>query len=60
MIHTQWKYLVSEIGPQLFGPSAKERVAEELSKRGTQGWELVTAHYDSAGMTTRLFFKQPA
>jgi hypothetical protein len=60
MNHPQWKYLVSEIGAQLFGPSATERIREELAKRGAQGWELVTVQYDPNSLMTRLYFKQAA
>jgi len=60
MSHTQWNYLLSEIGLQLFGPSAADRLREELGKRGAQGWELVTVAYDSNSSTHRLYFKKPA
>ena len=60
MSHTQWNYLVSEIGIQLFGPSVTERIREELGKRGAQGWELVTVAHDSNSSTNWLYFKKPA
>ncbi|MEG3792215.1 hypothetical protein V1318_19015 [Lysobacter sp. CCNWLW3] len=60
MNHTKWDHLVSEISLKLFGPSATERMQEELSKRGAQGWELVSAAHDSNSSNTRLFFKKPA
>jgi hypothetical protein len=60
MNHTQWKYHLSEIGIQLFGPSAAERISAELDKRGAQGWELVAVQYDANSSTNRLYFKRPA
>ena len=60
MNQPQWKYLVSEIGVQLFGPSATERIREELARRGTQGWELVAVQYDANSDMNWLYFKKPA
>lgn len=60
MNHTQWKYHVSEIGLQLFGASAFDRIREELDKRGAQGWELVTVAHNSNSSSTWLYFKKPA
>lgn len=58
MNHTQWKYQVSEIAPQLLGSSVSERIREELDKLGPQGWELVAVEYNN--IATRLYFKRPA
>ncbi|SFK78692.1 DUF4177 domain-containing protein [Lysobacter sp. cf310] len=60
MNHTQWKYHVTEIGLQLFGASAFDRIREELDKRGALGWELVTVAHNSNNSSTWLYFKKPA
>lgn len=57
---TRWSYQVSEIKVQMFGRSVTERVQEELTKLGQQGWELVSMSHAEAMDAVRLVLKKPA
>ena len=57
---TRWNYHVAEIKVQMFGRSMTERVQEELSRLGQQGWELVSTSQSEAVDCVRLFLKKPA
>jgi uncharacterized protein DUF4177 len=57
---TRWHYHVAEIKLQLFGRSMTERVQEELTRLGQQGWELVSSVQSEATDSIRLFLKKPA
>ena len=57
---TRWNYHVAEIKVQLFGRSVTERVQEELTRLGQQGWELVSTSQSEAVDSVRLFLKKPA
>lgn len=60
MSTTRWNYHVAEIKMQMFGRSMTDRVQEELSRLGLQGWELVSAAQSEAADSVRLFLKKPA
>lgn len=57
---TRWNYHVAEVKVQLFGRSVTERVQEELTRLGQQGWELVSSVQSEAADSVRLFLKKPA
>lgn len=58
---TRWNYHVAEIKLQMFGGrSMTERVQEELTRLGQQGWELVSSVQSEAADSVRLFLKKPA
>ena len=57
---TRWNYPVAEIKMQMFGRSRTDRVQEELTRLGLQGWELVSAVQSEAADSVRLFLKKPA
>ena len=57
---TRWSYHVAEIKVQMFGRSVTERVLEELTKLGHQGWELVSTSHAEAMDAVRLVLKKPA
>ena len=56
----RWNYHVAEIKMQLFGRSMTERVQDELTRLGQQGWELVSSVQSEAADSVRLFLKKPA
>jgi hypothetical protein len=60
MMSTRWNYHVAEVKMQLFGRSMTDRVQEELTRLGLQGWELVSAAQSEAADSVRLFLKKPA
>ena len=60
MMSTRWNYHVAEIKMQLFGRPMTDRVQEELTRLGLQGWELVSAAQSEAADSVRLFLKKPA
>ena len=57
---TRWNYHVAEIKVQMFGRSMTERVQEELTRLGQQGWELVSTSQSEAVDCVRLVLKKPA
>ncbi|MET0581305.1 MAG: DUF4177 domain-containing protein [Pseudoxanthomonas sp.] len=59
-MNTRWNYHVAEIKMRFLGPSMTERVQEELTRLGQQGWELVSSVQSEATDSIRLFLKKPA
>ena len=55
----RWKYMVVEVkGSFLTGVVSAERLAEELDKAGTQGWELVQVVQAHPLRGAKLVFKR--
>jgi hypothetical protein len=54
----RFSYQVIEIKPAFWGTKL-ERVSDELTRMGLQGWELVTVLQPTESSPMRLFFKKP-
>lgn len=58
MSSKRWQYQVIEVKPSMLGGVRTERIQEELSRAGAQGWELVNIAFSSALMPAILVFKR--